>query len=366
MGRSGRGNSSDHILHLLVPRYLLPDSLENLPRRSYIARRLRKCFRIWSGRWESNPRPKLGKLLYCHYTTPAALSNLLIIHNQVTARTAQPFSIFSNSYALGLGHKTQGRLPEIIHTDRVRPKVDFLLDSAASVSARSNAPPRHWLKRAPTAASVIGKETFLFSKGRPKHKLLPAIPRRVVRTRNLSASGGTLDDNNFDAPARECFSFGHERVLVWRPGVDSRHYFAGRTGLRHHSAPRSRPTGTFRLRTHHRRINDLWSRFRTTKPPRHAFANRVRRGDCGFPNYCALPTHTYDARARQYSFNDYLAPVRSYCSGGDVPDRLDPLEPHPRWHKRVSASRNGLGFRFPGGRAISAWVLYFRYGAKGF
>src|SRR5947209_11236778 len=26
---------------------------------------------LWSGRWESNPRPKLGKLLYCHCTTPA-------------------------------------------------------------------------------------------------------------------------------------------------------------------------------------------------------------------------------------------------------------------------------------------------------
>src|SRR5437762_13955743 len=26
---------------------------------------------FWSGRWESNPRPKLGKLLYCHCTTPA-------------------------------------------------------------------------------------------------------------------------------------------------------------------------------------------------------------------------------------------------------------------------------------------------------
>ena len=21
---------------------------------------------VWSGRWESNPRPKLGKLLFCH------------------------------------------------------------------------------------------------------------------------------------------------------------------------------------------------------------------------------------------------------------------------------------------------------------
>src|ERR1700740_1560370 len=29
---------------------------------------------LWSGRWESNPRPKLGKLLYCHCTTPARLS----------------------------------------------------------------------------------------------------------------------------------------------------------------------------------------------------------------------------------------------------------------------------------------------------
>jgi hypothetical protein len=25
----------------------------------------------WSGRWESNPRLKLGKLGYYHYTTPA-------------------------------------------------------------------------------------------------------------------------------------------------------------------------------------------------------------------------------------------------------------------------------------------------------
>src|ERR1700729_1641152 len=29
---------------------------------------------LWSGRWESNPRPKLGKLLYCHCTTPALLA----------------------------------------------------------------------------------------------------------------------------------------------------------------------------------------------------------------------------------------------------------------------------------------------------
>src|SRR6266478_6244646 len=42
-----------------------------------------KSFRIWSGRWESNPRPKLGKLLYCHCTTPALVSiPLIIIHNR--------------------------------------------------------------------------------------------------------------------------------------------------------------------------------------------------------------------------------------------------------------------------------------------
>src|SRR3979409_468334 len=28
---------------------------------------------VWSGRWESNPRLKLGKLGYYHYTTPAPM-----------------------------------------------------------------------------------------------------------------------------------------------------------------------------------------------------------------------------------------------------------------------------------------------------
>src|SRR5713101_2892466 len=32
---------------------------------------------FWSGRWESNPRPKLGKLLYCHCTTPALFLSIL-------------------------------------------------------------------------------------------------------------------------------------------------------------------------------------------------------------------------------------------------------------------------------------------------
>ena len=32
----------------------------------------------WSGRWESNPRLKLGKLGYYHYTTPAPISILVV------------------------------------------------------------------------------------------------------------------------------------------------------------------------------------------------------------------------------------------------------------------------------------------------
>ena len=32
----------------------------------------------WSGRWESNPRLKLGKLGYYHYTTPAEERSLCI------------------------------------------------------------------------------------------------------------------------------------------------------------------------------------------------------------------------------------------------------------------------------------------------
>ena len=46
----------------------------------------------WSGRWESNPRPKLGKLLYCHCTTPAQhpadAGKVRGFH--VAARAAQP------------------------------------------------------------------------------------------------------------------------------------------------------------------------------------------------------------------------------------------------------------------------------------
>ncbi len=36
----------------------------------------------WSGRWESNPRLKLGKLGYYHYTTPAT-SPILVAFRRV-------------------------------------------------------------------------------------------------------------------------------------------------------------------------------------------------------------------------------------------------------------------------------------------
>ena len=36
--------------------------------------------REWSGRWESNPRLKLGKLGYYHYTTPASKFILVGLH----------------------------------------------------------------------------------------------------------------------------------------------------------------------------------------------------------------------------------------------------------------------------------------------
>jgi hypothetical protein len=51
-------------------------------------------FRIWSGRWESNPRPKLGKLLYCHCTTPALVSILLIIIHNRPRRSLSSYQYF--------------------------------------------------------------------------------------------------------------------------------------------------------------------------------------------------------------------------------------------------------------------------------
>ncbi len=44
---------------------------------------------FWSGRWESNPRPKLGKLLYCHCTTPAHFHTDSLIHDLTTFNRRQ-------------------------------------------------------------------------------------------------------------------------------------------------------------------------------------------------------------------------------------------------------------------------------------
>ena len=61
---------------------------------------LNLCYGNWSGRWESNPRPKLGKLLYCHCTTPARFFSVLIIHNRATASIERPFFLFSKTSIL--------------------------------------------------------------------------------------------------------------------------------------------------------------------------------------------------------------------------------------------------------------------------
>src|SRR5215831_13340284 len=51
---------------------------------------------FWSGRWESNPRPKLGKLLYCHCTTPALrLAQRLYTTKRPRVHTGR--LVFSNS-----------------------------------------------------------------------------------------------------------------------------------------------------------------------------------------------------------------------------------------------------------------------------
>jgi hypothetical protein len=103
-------------------------------------------FRIWSGRWESNPRPKLGKLLYCHCTTPALPSSDLIIHNQATARTDRPHSIIKNwpPYLIGacpiasrIGLDT--RITEAPLPLAQQPARDFLTPERASVSVKEYA-----------------------------------------------------------------------------------------------------------------------------------------------------------------------------------------------------------------------------------
>src|SRR5215831_8924646 len=51
---------------------------------------------FWSGRWESNPRPKLGKLLYCHCTTPAHSQSFDYTRLSDPRTSAPIFLIFQN------------------------------------------------------------------------------------------------------------------------------------------------------------------------------------------------------------------------------------------------------------------------------
>src|SRR6266581_4456211 len=57
---------------------------------------------LWSGRWESNPRPKLGKLLYCHCTTPARFGTSSLYPRTsctVQLQRAWPFLCLKNACA---------------------------------------------------------------------------------------------------------------------------------------------------------------------------------------------------------------------------------------------------------------------------
>src|SRR6266567_496832 len=54
---------------------------------------------LWSGRWESNPRPKLGKLLYCHCTTPAHFHTDSLIHDLTTFNRRQDAELHLQSVA---------------------------------------------------------------------------------------------------------------------------------------------------------------------------------------------------------------------------------------------------------------------------
>src|ERR1700738_3336340 len=77
-----------------------------------------KCFRIWSGRWESNPRPKLGKLLYCHCTTPAFHCFSKYIQRSETCST------------IGLHTSTVGRISPF-ETEPLLPPASVQLSCAA-------------------------------------------------------------------------------------------------------------------------------------------------------------------------------------------------------------------------------------------
>src|ERR1700729_1745984 len=89
-------------------------------------RQPRKFFRIWSGRWESNPRPKLGKLLYCHCTTPARFFSFSIIHNCALASTDRA----PTAYRKGSSH---GRF---VHPPRASATRDLTPDHRTDIASK--------------------------------------------------------------------------------------------------------------------------------------------------------------------------------------------------------------------------------------
>jgi hypothetical protein len=69
--RGTSGASWRYIPCLLRPRRQVPSFRYRRVSRVLRQRRDTPDNEKWSGRWESNPRLKLGKLGYYHYTTPA-------------------------------------------------------------------------------------------------------------------------------------------------------------------------------------------------------------------------------------------------------------------------------------------------------
>src|SRR6266516_126072 len=82
---------------------------------------------FWSGRWESNPRPKLGKLLYCHCTTPAHFHTDSLIHDLTTFNGRQDAQLDLQSAAgmsrpgLGSSARLDAGVPARCLRDNIRP-----------------------------------------------------------------------------------------------------------------------------------------------------------------------------------------------------------------------------------------------------
>ena len=78
---------------------------------------------MWSGRWESNPRHKLGKLGYYHYTTPAEVAilcapalrfNLLLRHGGHSWRARASGAPRRPAVLMAIGHYTLPALRAIL------------------------------------------------------------------------------------------------------------------------------------------------------------------------------------------------------------------------------------------------------------